>query len=99
MNSDDDTRIENGSARAVCTSATPSWVSYSPTLMNRVTSGSARMASGKARVITISTRYTVWPRKSYRASAYPAGAPRSTANTMVSIATTTLFQTAVQTPV
>ena len=56
MNSDEDTRIENGSASAVCTSATPSCVSYRPTLMKRVTSGSARIASGKARVITISTR-------------------------------------------
>ena len=69
MNSDDDTSTANGSASAVCTSATPRCVSYSPTAMKRVTSGSARMASGKARVITISTRYRSAPLKSKRASA------------------------------
>ena len=64
-----ETSTANGKASAVCIRLTPSGVSYSPSRMKLTVSGSARIATGKARVSRIISRYVVAPRKAKRASA------------------------------
>ena len=52
----------NGMASTLCISPTPSGVSYSPSRMKPTASGSARIATGKARVSSTNSRNAVAPR-------------------------------------
>ena len=62
-------------------------------------SGIDRIATGNIFVASTISWNACRPRNVNRASAYPAGAPRTRASTIVTTATTTLLMTEANTPV